>query len=116
MRKLPNIQAAHIPQKKIVGYLLSETHDSGRAKANFFTRLGFTAAAWETFAHALRSHASQHEIAKIESSPFGKRYVIEGPLPTPSGRVPQVRVVWFIDNEEEVPRFVTAYPLKGAAS
>jgi hypothetical protein len=116
MRKLPNIETAFIPQKKIVNYLLSETHDSGRAKATFFTRVGFTTEAWETLAHALRSHAVRHAIAKVESSPFGKRYVVEGDLPTPSGRVPQVRVVWFIDNGEQVPRFVTAYPLKGASS
>lgn len=113
MSKLPQIDAALIPQKKIVNYLLSETHDSGRDKANFFRRFGFTSEAWETLAQALRHHASQHEIAKIEPSPFGKRYVVEGSLQTPSGRVPQVRVVWFIDNRETVPRFVTAYPLKG---
>jgi hypothetical protein len=113
MMKLPSIDAALIPQKKIVNYLLSETHDSGRDKANFFRRFGFTSEAWETLAQALRQHAAQHEIAKIELSPFGKRYVIEGALQTPSGRVPQVRVVWFIDNRETVPRFVTAYPLKG---
>ncbi|MEW6299747.1 MAG: DUF6883 domain-containing protein [Thermodesulfobacteriota bacterium] len=31
----------------------------------------------------------------------------------PSGRAPHVRVVWFIDAGEAIPRFVTAYPLKG---
>jgi hypothetical protein len=113
MSKLPHIDAALIPAKKIVNYLLSETHEAGRDKANFFKRFGFTSEAWEIFAQALRRHAAQHKIAKIEPSPFGNRYVIEGSLQTPSGRAPQVRAVWFIDTGETAPRFVTAYPLKG---
>ena len=113
MSKLPNIDVALIPKKKIVNYLLSETHDTGRDKANFFKRFGFTPEACEILTQALQQHAAQHEIAKIEPSPFGTRYVIEGSLQTPSGRTPQVRAVWFIDTEETTPRFVTAYPLKG---
>ena len=113
MSKLPHIDVALIPQKKIVNYLLSQTHDSGRDKAIFFGHFSFTPEAWEVLAQALRQHAAQHEIAKIETSPFGKRYVVEGPLQTPSGRAPQVRAVWFIDTGETAPRFVTAYPLKG---
>ena len=113
MNKLPHIDSALIPERKIVEYLLSETHDAGRDKANFFKRFGFTVKAWEILAQALQQHAVQHEIAKIEPSPFGTRYVIEGSLQTPSGRAPQVRVVWFTDTGETTPRFVTAYPLKG---
>jgi hypothetical protein len=113
MSKLPNIDSALIPQRKIVNYLLSATHDSGRGKASFFRRFGFTTEAWVDLAHALRQHAREHEIVKIEASPFGTRYVIEGAFSTPSGRAPHVRVVWFIDTAETTPRFVTAYPLKG---
>jgi hypothetical protein len=91
----------------------SLTHDGDQDKANFFKRFGFTTEAWEILAQALRQRAAQHEIAKIEPSPFGNRYVIEGFLQTPSGRTPQVRAVWFIDTGETAPRFVTAYPLKG---
>jgi hypothetical protein len=90
MSKLPDIDVALIPQKKIVNYLLSETHEAGRDKANFFKRFGFTSEAWEILAQALRQHAAQHEIAQVEPSPFGNRYVIEGSLQTPSGRTPQV--------------------------
>lgn len=111
MSQLPNIDAALIPQRKIAQSFLSLTHDTGRDKAIFFRQFGFTTEAWEVLAHALRSHAAQHEIAKIEAAPFGTRDVVEGTLPTPSDRLPQVRVVWFIDHGEQVPRFVTAYPL-----
>ncbi|MGE0826335.1 MAG: DUF6883 domain-containing protein [Candidatus Binatia bacterium] len=113
LKKLPNIAQALIPRKKIVNYLLSDTHDAGRDKATFFTHFGFTANNWEVLVHALRRHAVQHEITKIETSPFGTRYVIHGALQTPTGRTPQIRAVWFIDTGETIPRFVTAYPLKG---
>jgi len=114
MAQLPLVSKALVPRKKIVGYLLSQSHSSGRDKAVFFEHFGFTLTSWETLAQALLQHATQHEIAKQEASPFGIRYVIEGPLQTPSGRIPQVRSVWFIETGEEAPHFVTAYPLKGA--
>ena len=47
-----------------------------------------------------------------EDTPFGTRYIIEGPRITPNGRQLQVRAVWFIDEGGQAPRFVTAYPLK----
>lgn len=47
-----------------------------------------------------------------EETPFGTRYVIEGPLIAPNGRELQIRTVWFIEEGSRAPRFVTAYPLK----
>ena len=54
-----------------------------------------------------------YDVVKEESSPFGVRYVIEGAMAAPDGREPGVRTVWFIDRGKDIPRFVTAYPLKG---
>lgn len=109
--KLPNLGNAVVPAAKISGYLLSATHRDGRHKAAFFTRFGFTAEAWETLAAALLRHAAEHEVAKIEASPFGTRYIIEGELHTPDGRTPRLRVVWFIATGEVAPALATAYPL-----
>ena len=109
--KLPHLANAVVPAAKITGYLLSPTHRDGRHKAAFFTRFGFTAADWETLAAALRRHAVAHEVMKIESSPFGTRYIVEGELHAPDGRSPRVRVVWFIATGETAPTLVTAYPL-----
>ena len=75
MSKLSHIDTALLPARKIVNYLLSETHETGRDKANFFKRFGVTSEAWEILAQALRQHAAQHETTKIEPSPFGNRYV-----------------------------------------
>ena len=109
--KLPNADQAVVPLAKIVRYLLSFEHRDGHAKAAFFTRFGFTADSWKVLAEALLSHARDHDLTKTEDSPYGTRYVIEGFLKTPDGREPDVRSVWFIDSNEQIPRFVTAYPL-----
>lgn len=112
--KLPNVGAAGVSEDKITGYLLSPAHRDGRHKAAFFLGFGFTADAWQTLAAALLKHAADHEVARVESTPFGTRYVVEGTMETPFGRTPSIRSVWFLESSQDVPRFVTAYPLKGA--
>jgi len=113
---LPNHEKAVIPQRKVVGYLLSHSHRDGRSKAKFFTQFGFSVEAWDELAQALRQHATDHEIVKAEQSPFGTRYVIDGHITAPDGRTPLVRSVWFIATGETIPQFATAYPLKRRAS
>jgi hypothetical protein len=111
---LPNADRAIIPRPKLTDYLLSITHRDGRGKAAFFGAFGFSATAWEDFAAALRRHAIAGKVARIEETPFGTIYTVEGSLLAPDGRAPLVRVVWFIAATETLPRLVTAYPLKGA--
>ncbi len=109
--KLPHYEQAIVPREKIIDYLLSFAHRDGRSKANFFSNFGFTISEWQTLADALRRHASEYEIAKIEDSPFGTRYVIEGEIHASDGRSRLIRVVWFIDIGEDIPRLATAYPV-----
>lgn len=109
--KLPNATEAIVPQQKITEYLLSLTHRDGQSKARFFLRFGFGSDRWETLATALRQHALDHPVQAIEPSPFGTRYVIEGPLIAPDGRRPVIRVVWFLETDATIPRLVTAYPV-----
>ena len=110
--KLPNYEQVHIARAKIVDYLLSATHHSGRGKAGFFTKFGFSPDSWEVLAQALKDHAASNDVNRTEPSPFGARYIIEGELQTPVGRAAMIRAVWFLDTGENVPRFVTAYPLR----
>ena len=110
--KLPNHEKAFVPREKIVDYLLSPFHTDGKGKAAFFKRFGFTAELWQILAEALKKHALENEVSKMENTPFGIRYVIEGELETPVGRKPKVLVVWFIETRTEVPRLATAYPSK----
>lgn len=109
--KLPNAERATVPSRKITHYLLSTTHRDGQHKAAFFRNCGFTLEAWEVLASALLKHARESEVTAVVPTPFGENYVVEGPLSTPDGRAPRVRVVWFIANGEEAATLATAYPL-----
>ncbi|HZZ30233.1 MAG TPA: hypothetical protein VFE46_19700 [Pirellulales bacterium] len=110
--KLPNLQAAEVSENKVKSYLLSTTHRDGRHKAAFFAGCGFSEDHWTVLSAALLKHAHDHDLAKIEKSPFGTRYVVEGIIETPDGRAPLIRTVWFVENGEDVPRLISAYPRK----
>jgi hypothetical protein len=53
-----------------------------------------------------------NEIALEQRTVFGTRYVIDGLLQAPDGRLLNVRAAWFIDKEGDAPRFITAHPLR----
>jgi hypothetical protein len=103
---LPEFASAVVPEQKIVAYLLSFNHPDGHAKAQFFSRFGFRADQWQIFADALKQHVAAYEVATLDVTPFGTRYVIEGALVTPDGRNPGVRTVWFIAIGETIPHLV----------
>ena len=108
---MPNAQWAVVPEQKITGYLLNPAHPAGGSKAHFFLRFGFSAAGWRELATALVRHAQETEVAAREQTRHGVRYVVDGPLKAPSGRVLNIRCAWYIDTGSETPRFVTAHPL-----
>lgn len=97
--KLPNHDKAIIPQAKIRDYLLSLTHRDGKSKAKFFRASGFSPIEWKIMAEALKHHAAVHQLSKIEKSPFGMGYVIEGEILTPDSRNPEIRSVRFIETD-----------------
>ena len=110
--KLPDVEKAEVPEAKVVRYLLSTTHRAGKSKASFFIGFGFDADRWEELARALKQHAVDNDISLEEKTTFGTRYVIEGLLKAPDGTWLNVRSAWFIDDEGDRPRFITAHPLK----
>jgi hypothetical protein len=110
--KLPGLDSARIPREKITSYLLSLDHPRGRHKAVFFRRMGFTQDNWEQLALALTAHAQETEVVGGEQTPFGKRYALDGTLRGPTGLLRLIRSVWFIEDGDSAPRFVTAYPLQ----
>lgn len=114
--KLPNRDKAIVAEAKIARYLLDLTHPVGRSKAVFFLAFGFIIEEWSVMADALIRHADEHDITKSEEAEDGLRYVIEGLLHTPDGRNPFVRTVWFVEKDSDIPRFVTAYPVKKRSS
>jgi len=111
-RPLPNADLSIVPERKVTEYLLSESHPDGRGKARFFSAHGFAISDWKVLAAALRRHAAAHLVVEAVETVFGTRYVADGILHAPDGRTPEVRVVWFIERGDEVPRLVTAFPAK----
>jgi hypothetical protein len=108
--KLPHRENAYIPPPKLIGYLLSETHSVGRAKAQFWRAIGFDETNLGVLEQSLIALAHSEDVKEVISSPYGVKYVIEGTPQTPSGRIVQVRTVWIIDVGQDRPRFVTACP------
>ncbi|NUM52650.1 MAG: hypothetical protein HUU46_03300 [Candidatus Hydrogenedentes bacterium] len=96
--KLPNVENAVVPERKVVQYLLSSSHARGRHKAAFFGQFGFSVSAWWVLAHAIKRHAREHDVTIVEETSFGIPYTIDGPLAAPDGRRPNVRVGWFVRN------------------
>ncbi|MCI0710808.1 MAG: hypothetical protein L0154_11665 [Chloroflexi bacterium] len=112
--KLPNLENVLIEETKITAYLLSEEKSGG--KSAFFMGFGFTIDDWETLRESLIQHASAHEVRRSFETSHGVKYIIEGKMQTPDGRLPQVRSVWIVDTGKDVPRLVTAYPLEEGRS
>jgi hypothetical protein len=110
--KLPYVERALVPDTKLGAYLLSLSSAGGKDKAAFFLRFGFSRSRPEEFRTALLAHGEQHDVASTRVNVQGTKYIVEGELISPDGRNPLVRSVWIILNEENTPRFVTAYRLR----
>ena len=108
--ELPNKSRAQVPLEKIIDYLLSETHPVGKSKAKYFRSYGFDDENASDLAQGLLAIAQNSPVEDSERSRYGAKYVLDGELETPNGDMIQVRTVWIIENEDDVPRFVTAYP------
>jgi filamentous hemagglutinin len=113
---LPNAENLVVEEEKIVGYLLNTSHRYGASKARFFAAFGFQVKGWESLARALREHGQRYEVTRAKDTAFGPRYEIEGPLPAPDGRSPNVCTVWQLDRGALAPRLITAYPLEEVES
>jgi hypothetical protein len=108
--KLPNRERAIIPPDKLSGYLLSETHPDGKSKAVFFRQLGFDQQNADLLTAALLAIARENEVSRTATTLHGTKYVIEGPISGPGGKLARIRTVWIVDRGRTTPRFVTAYP------
>ena len=106
---MPCCEEAIVDREKLWNYLLSPTHRAGRHKAAFFKSLGFDRLRWGQLESALRWHAAQ-EVALVEETLLGRKFVIRASLTGPAGRTAQVKSVWIILHGQRIPRFVTAYP------
>jgi hypothetical protein len=107
--QLPKAEQAIVDLEKVSGYLLSETHPVGKAKAAFFKGLGFTPERPLELVWALQQLGRSGSVVDQEENRFGTKFVVEGIL---SGSLGSARVssVWFAATPSASPRLVTAYP------
>jgi hypothetical protein len=97
--------------RKVVHYLLDESHVEGGAKARFFLRFGFSPATPFDLASVLLAHPTWNTFVNRTVSDRGDtKLVFEGPIVAPDGRTPRIRSVWRMD-ENGTARFVTAVPV-----
>ncbi|HSG43355.1 MAG TPA: hypothetical protein VLA72_09400 [Anaerolineales bacterium] len=110
--ELPNKSNAQVPLNKIINYLLSETHSVGKSKAKYFRSYGFDDASASNLMNGLLTIAHNSPVESSERSRYGTKYVLDGKLDTPNNDTIQVRTVWIIETDDDIPRFVTAYPVE----
>ena len=86
---MPGRENLYLETSKLSEYLLSSANASGRHKAYFFRRFGYSAENINEFAEALRDHGRTQEVTRVVDTPYGTRYNVEGPIDTPMGAIPR---------------------------
>jgi len=107
----PNADMAEVPPAKVTRYLLSLESEDGRSKAAFFLSRGFHMENWTVLSEALLDHIRSNDYVGLQTTRWGVKYVVDGPLRCPDGGVANVRSVWNIKAPATHPRLVTAHPL-----
>ncbi len=108
---LPNYENAYVPESKLTGYLLSETHAVGKAKAKYFRSLGYAENNIDQLKQDILMIAKSYEITNKFETNFGLKHTIDGQLSTPNGSVVRITTVWVVEPPDDRPRFVTVYPV-----
>ena len=65
--KMPNRESAYVPSAKLNGYLLSEVHPVGKAKAQFLKNLGYDISSSSTLERDLLTFARECDVAQAPS-------------------------------------------------
>jgi hypothetical protein len=101
---------AIVPEEKITGYLLSESHPVGKAKARHFKKIGYSEKNVAQLREDLIRIAASNAVSEEVRNVFGIKYIVDGTVVSPTGIRARLRNVWIIETGESLPRFVTAYP------
>lgn len=109
--RLPYRKNAYIPKVKLSAYLLSQTHAVGRFKSKYFHALGYDVLNVDILEEALRIVAQSQDVKEVLPTAYGVKYIIDGKIKTPNGKVVKLRTVWIIEEGQKRPRFITVYPV-----
>jgi predicted thioesterase len=93
-------------------YLLNARHSQNSGKAQFFERAGYDPAQPERLINDLKTIAKTGRVTAVQPTPRGVKYVVTATITAPNRRKYSLRTVWIIDENQTIPRFLTAYPNK----
>ncbi len=110
--KLPNNSKAVVNEDKIKDYILNRSHPDGSHKAKYFESFGFNVNHSDILSESLIEHSIENDVIKVIETNYGTKYIVEGKIKTPDKRNPKVRTIWFIESNENIPKFITVYPRK----
>lgn len=112
--KIPNGEHAVVDIEKLRDYCLSSEHPEGRHKARVFLAvLGINSTHAEKFRSVLVSAATVNDLVSMTfSDMYGCRYSFDFYV-TWSSRTALVRTAWIIKANENFPRLVSCYVLRG---
>jgi peptidoglycan/xylan/chitin deacetylase (PgdA/CDA1 family) len=109
--KVPNADRAMIDIAKLRYYSLCPTHREGKHKARVFAAaLEITEDDADWFRSVLLEAVRQYDCELGKKTFFGQRYMVDF-LVVRAGKQAQVRSVWNVRPNENVPRLVTCYVL-----
>jgi hypothetical protein len=107
---IPYLENIYVNERKITDYLLSEVHSTGKYKANFFINLGFNKNFPVALANELINIAINNKVKETSVNEFGAKYIVDGFLNAPNGKSYLIRTIWILENFNQKPYLITAYP------
>lgn len=107
---LPN-KPLFIAPNKVQDYLLNPDHPIGGAKARFFLGIGYSRQRYQQLIDDLMQHGYSGTVTEEKPSPYGAKFVVDGPLLAPNGRQYPIRTVWMEQSPGIYVLLITAHLL-----
>lgn len=100
-----------VAPNKVRDYLLNPDHPIGGAKARFFLGIGYSWPRVEQLIADLIQHGHRSTVTEEKQSPYGVKFVVDGPLLAPNGREYPIRTVWMEQSPGTLVLLITAHLL-----
>ena len=108
---LPNAENAVVDIRKLRDYCLNLEHDEGKHKARLFSAsLGMKDENAEELRQILLEAVRTQEVSLGRRDEFGQRYILDFTLKW-QNRSATIRSAWIIEQDSDIPRLTTCYPL-----
>lgn len=107
---LPNSHLAFIEDRKLLEYILNETHPAGKHKAILFRNiLGITLVNYNELKEKILINVKKYPAQKGRHDKYGTRYIVDFPWDDKEDIL--IRTAWIIREDEDFPRFITVFIL-----